>query len=150
VTLPDSEPAPLRIPFRICAGLLALLMLLITAGALLQQFFPGADTLRDRAWLAMIAITFGFGTRYFGCFAITGRPPRRPPRTAWRTALDVAFGLAATFTIAFFITGWIGSSITPVATVLYATFVLVFARAIRSYWEHGRASVRRERERGAG
>jgi hypothetical protein len=137
------EPGPIGIPFRIFAGVFALGSLLVTAGAVFELFESILDDLGVRPWLVMIAVTFGFATRYFGCFAFKGRPPRRPPRTWWRTVLDVAFGLAATFTIAYFLNGWLKTSTTPVSTILFVTLILVFARAMRSYWEHGRASVRR-------
>jgi hypothetical protein len=137
------EPGPIGIPFRIFAGVFALVSLLVAAGAVFELVQSILDDQGVRLWPVMIAVTFAFAARYFGCFAFKGRSPRRPPRTWWRTSLDVAFGLAATFTIAYFLDGWLRTSTTPVSTILFVTFILVFARAMRSYWEHGRASVRR-------
>ena len=140
------EPGPIGIPFRIFAGVFALVSLLITAGAVFELVLSILDDLGARPWLVLFIVTFAFATRYFGCFAFKGRAPRRPPRTWWRTILDVAFGLAATLTIAYFLNGWLRTSTTPVSTVLFVAFILVFARAMRSYWEHGRASVRRRED----
>jgi hypothetical protein len=141
MTSPDDAPAPIRVPFRLFAGLFALVAGVACIASLVPQFdVAGA---RQRTWLAICTVVFGFGARYFGYFCVTGLPPPRPPRNAWRLAFDVLFGVAATFVVVAFLYDLFGLENPTTVMVWLVTLVLVFARGVRWYWERGAASVRR-------
>jgi hypothetical protein len=141
------EPAPIRLPFRFFAGLLAFTCAAICVAALYQQFQPDAGSPGDRAWLALLTVTFGFAARWLGWFTFTGLAPPRPPDAAWRTVFDALFGLSATVVVLTVIYWLFSAGSTTAQLVWRMTLLLASVRAFRWYWEHGAASVRRRLQR---
>jgi uncharacterized membrane protein YfcA len=145
MTPADSGPAPIRIPFRVFAGLFALLAGLICVASLAEQFQSESRAATQRLWLALLTVTFGFTARYFGHLAFTGRGPPRPPATPWRRAFDALFGIGATAVILAALYAFFGPGSTTAEVAWLVALLLAFMRGMRWYCEHGAASERRRK-----
>ena len=137
----DVEVPPIRPVFRVLCGLIST----ATAGALLLMAVlivmePGATSSFDWVWAFLFGVTLAFAARYFGFFAFTGQPPKRAPRNPLRTMFDAAYGVIATIAILRFLAALGG---TLGEKIWIATLVLIFANAMRRYFERGAASLRR-------
>jgi hypothetical protein len=137
-----ADPAPARLPFRFFAGLLAFTAAAVCIAAIYEQFEPDPKTAADRAWLGLLAVSFGFAARWLGWFTFTGLPPPRPPPSAWRTAFDALFGVTATVVVMVAVYAVVTAGSTTAATVWRVALLLAFVRGFRWYWERGAASVR--------
>jgi hypothetical protein len=144
------QPAQIRPIFRAIAGLMALALgaLAVAAAvacglAVWERVTSRSAVGGDLLLLAPAAVVLGFSARYFGCFALTGLPPRRAARRAWRIAFDLMFGLAATALSVYLLFMLPGVNRPVTETIWRATGILVLLRGFRWYWEHGAASARR-------